>query len=151
MSQVVIFMEQENIRIGKEKFFQGIFTTNANRHYRQPSLHAHKHPTNLKNDPTTHYLPHTHHPGWLRWSAELLATRYSRLFKLYFKRQTLTISSNKQFVSYTIQLTPSSQVTNLVCEKVNKYKDTSGNIPFASAPDDLVTEVASKSFEHSQF
>ena len=26
-------MEQENIRIGKERFFQGIFTTNANRHY----------------------------------------------------------------------------------------------------------------------
>ena len=25
-------MEQENIRIGKERFFQGIFTTNANRH-----------------------------------------------------------------------------------------------------------------------
>ena len=99
-------MEQENIRIGKERFFQGIFTTNANRHSRKPSLHAQKHPTNLKSDPTTYYLPHTHHPGWLRWSAELLATRSSLLFKSYFKRQTLTISSYKQFVSYIIQLTP---------------------------------------------
>ena len=29
--KVAIFMEQENIRIGRERFFQGIFTTNANR------------------------------------------------------------------------------------------------------------------------
>ena len=29
--QVAIFMEQENLRLGRARGFQGIFTTNANR------------------------------------------------------------------------------------------------------------------------
>ena len=78
-------MEQENIRIGKERFFQGIFTTNANRHNWKACLHAPKYPTNLKYDTTTY------NSGWLRWSVEPLTTRFSLLFKLYFMRQTFTI------------------------------------------------------------
>ena len=31
-------MEQENIRIGIETFFQGIFTTNANRQYQNSTI-----------------------------------------------------------------------------------------------------------------
>lgn len=71
-------MEQENIRIGRERFYEGIFTTNANR---------------------------------------------------------LT-----QMISRTLGY----QILSTI--QVNQYEDSSGNQPFASAPDDLVTEVALKRF-----
>jgi len=76
--KVAIFMEQENIRIGRERFYEGIFTTNANR---------------------------------------------------------LT-----QMISRTLGY----QILSTI--QVNQYEDSSGNQPFASAPDDLVTEVALKRF-----
>ena len=76
--QVTIFMEQENIRAGIEKGFQGIFTANANR---------------------------------------------------------LT-----QLISRSLDYEILSTV------HVNQYEDDNGTRPFASAPDDLVTEIAIKRF-----
>jgi len=76
--QVAIYMEQENIRLGKARGFKGIFTTNANR-----------------------------------------------------LTQLISRSLGYQILS-TIQ--------------VNQYEDIHGGRPFASAPDDLVTEVALKRF-----
>ena len=76
--QVAIFMEQENIRAGKEKGFQGIFTANANR---------------------------------------------------------LT-----QLISRSLDYEILSTV------HVNQYEDDNGTRPFASASDDLVTEIAIKRF-----
>ena len=71
-------MEQENIRSGQEKGYEGIFTTNANR---------------------------------------------------------LT-----QLISRSLEYEILSTV------HVNQYEDENGSRPFASAPDDLVTEIAIKRF-----
>jgi len=76
--EVAIFMEQENIRLGREKGFKGIFTTNANR------------------------------------LTQLIA----------------------RSLDYEI----------LATVHVNQYEDHKGARPFASAPDDLVTEIAMKRF-----
>jgi len=76
--EVAIFMEQENIRLGREKGFKGIFTTNANR------------------------------------LTQLIA----------------------RSLDYEI----------LATVHVNQYEDQNGARPFASAPDDLVTEIAIKRF-----
>ena len=50
-------MEQENIRIGKERFFQGIFTTNANRQVQRLSDIHH---------PDIHHLRHSSPPDWIQ-------------------------------------------------------------------------------------
>ena len=87
-------MEQENLRIGKERFFQGIFTTNAN--------------------------------------------RLTQLISRSLGYQILsTIQVPELFTWIKIAL---------FTAQVNQYEDIHGGRPFASAPDDLVTEVALKRF-----
>jgi len=55
--QVALFMEQENIRLGKEKGFMGIFTTNSNRLTQLISRTL-----NYQVTGSHDYLKNSHHP-----------------------------------------------------------------------------------------
>ena len=128
-------MEQENIRIGRERFFQGIFTTNANRQISNIKYWILRHMQTGKA--TSDQISNIQH--WILRPTQL--TKYPD--DEYFKVDTDDQQNSWLSDSFHHSGTGFKIVTIAIVNKVNQYEDISGNQPFASAPDDLVTEVFS--------